>query len=240
MLQFPKIQTLNRKKALTTPKTIITTLTITPTPLSLTRKTTEARSNATAEWIRSHTGRIRRYRTPKGSKMRKALSRTRKGLAGRFYQLLSGHAATAEHLSRVGQAQSDLCWWCGSGERQSRHHLFVRCQRWGPEIRRLWQRVRLDYGWGGAPSVRRLFGDERAVPAILEFLEGARVGEMPGQILMTGGLQLYKFLPTHYQHRRKPLTACLRSLLACIAALDILLLKVDSMSVGHCSFTPAG
>ena len=25
--------------------------------------------------------------------------------------------ATAEHLARVGQAPSDQCWWCGSGER---------------------------------------------------------------------------------------------------------------------------
>lgn len=48
-----------------------------------------------------------------------------------FYQLLSGHAATAEHLVRVGQAASDKCWWCGSRERQLRRHLFIRCQRWG-------------------------------------------------------------------------------------------------------------
>ena len=44
-------------------------------------------------------------------------------------------------------------------------------------------------------------------------------------------LQLHKFLPIHYQHRSKPLTAYSRSLLACIVVLDILLLKVDSMSV---------
>ena len=34
------------------------------------------------------------------------------------------------------------------------------------------------------------FRDERAVPAILEFLEGARVGEMLGRILLTGGPDL--------------------------------------------------
>ena len=83
--------------------------------------------------------------SPKGGKLRKALARTGEELARRFYQLLSGHAATAEHLMRVGQAQSNLCWWCGRGERQSRYRLFVRCQRWGPEIRRLWQRIRLDW-----------------------------------------------------------------------------------------------
>ena len=41
-----------------------------------------------------------------------------------------------------------------------------------------------------APSVRRLFGDERAVPAILEFLKDTRVGKMPGRILMAGGPDL--------------------------------------------------
>ena len=103
----------------------------------LTRVTTEARSETTTEWIRSHVGRRQRYRpTPKGGKLRKALARTRKELTGCFYQLLSGHAAVAEHLVRVGQAQSDRCWWCGSGERQTRFHLLIRCRRWELEIKR--------------------------------------------------------------------------------------------------------
>ena len=156
----------------------------------LTRVTTEARSTATAEWIRTCSGRRRRYRPPRGGKMRKDLNRTRKELAGRFYQLLSGHAATAEHLRRVGQAESDTCFWCGSGERQTRHHLFVKCRRWTPEIRKLWQKVRVETGWGGAPSIRKLFGDERNVKAILEFLEGTKVGKMPGRVPPAGGPDL--------------------------------------------------
>ena len=76
----------------------------------LTRKTTEARSVAAAEWIRNHTSRRRRYRAPKGGRMRKALNRTRKELASRFYQLLSGHSAVAEHLTRANQAPYDRCW----------------------------------------------------------------------------------------------------------------------------------
>ena len=122
--------------------------------------------------------------------MRKALNRTRKELASRFYQLLSGHAAVAEHLVRVGQAPGDKCWFCGTGERQTRFHLFVKCRRWEPEIRRLWQRIRAECGRGGAPSVRWLFGDERNVPAILDFLRETRVGKMPGRILLAGGLDL--------------------------------------------------
>ena len=122
--------------------------------------------------------------------MRKDLNRTRKDLASRFYQMLSGHAATAEHLRRVGQTESDTCFWCGTGERQTRYHLFVRCRRRTPEIRRLWQRVRAETGWEGVPSIRRLFGDERNVKAILGFLEGTKVGNMPGQVLLAGGPDL--------------------------------------------------
>ena len=161
-----------------------------PTLSHLTRLTTEARSRATDEWIRSRLGRRRRYHPPKGGKLRKELAKTRKEVAGRFYQLLSGHAATAEHLRRVGQAATDRCWWRGSGERQTRYHLFVKCMRWSPEIRRLWQRVGVDCGRTRAPAVRHLFNDARATPAVLEFLEDTRVGRMPGQILIAGGPDL--------------------------------------------------
>ena len=54
----------------------------------------------------------------------------------------------------------------------------------------MWQRIRLYCGWGGAPSTRRLFRDERAVPTILEFLEDTGVGKMPGRILLAGGPDL--------------------------------------------------
>ena len=74
-------------------------------------------------------------------------------------------------------------------EVQTRFHLFARCRRWGPEIRRLWQRVQRDCELGGprAPSVHRLFGDARATPAVLEFLEDTRVGRMPGRVIFAGG-----------------------------------------------------
>ena len=158
----------------------------------LTRKTTEARSETTSEWVRSHVRRRRRYRSPRGGKLQKALARTRKEVAGRLYQLLPGRAAVADHLVRVGQAPCDRCRWCRSGEKQTRSHLFVKCRRWEPEIRRLWRRVELDCGWGGAraPLVRHLFRDERAVPAILEFLEDTRVVKMLGRILLAGGPDL--------------------------------------------------
>ena len=42
--------------------------------------------------------------------MRKELGKYPKEIAGRFYHLLSGHATAAEHLVRVGQAESSACF----------------------------------------------------------------------------------------------------------------------------------
>ena len=119
--------------------------------------------------------------------MRKGLAKIKKELASRYFQLLSGHAATGEHLTRIGQVNSLHCWWCGTGEKQTRYHLFVKCRRWKLEITRMWKRIRLDCGWGGAPSIRRLFRDEKGVPAVLEFLRDTRVGKMPSQVQLAGG-----------------------------------------------------
>lgn len=156
----------------------------------LNRKVTEARSKATSNWIREHSGQRRRYRPPTGGKVRKALARERKEVARRFYQLLSGHAATGEHLLRINQIEKDECFWCGSGERQTRFHLFVRRRRWGLEVRNLWRRIKLESGWGGAPSIHRLFGDERNTPAVLKFPRKTKVGKMPSRFLLAGGPDL--------------------------------------------------
>ena len=73
---------------------------------------------------------------------------------------------------------------------EHRHHLLIKCRQWTPEIKRMWQRVRAESGWGGAPSIHRLFGDERNVKAILEFLEETRVEGVPGRVLLAGGPDL--------------------------------------------------
>ena len=148
----------------------------------LTRVSMARRALDTGQWIRDHVERRHRYRPSPGGKMRGELGRVRKELAGHFYQLLSGHAATAPHLRRFGQPPSDECWWCRSGERQTRYHLFVRCRRWTPEIRRLWQDIERGCG-PRAPSVRFLFRDTRATPAVLDFLRNTGVGRMPGLAL---------------------------------------------------------
>ena len=49
----------------------------------------------------------------------------------------------------------------------------------------MWQRVEKDCEWESprVPSVRLLFRDERATPALLEFLADTRVGRKPGLAL---------------------------------------------------------
>ena len=53
-------------------------------------------------------------------------------------------------------------------------------------------RVKADCEWGGlrAPSVRTLFNDPRAIPAVLEFLEDTKVGQMPSEVLLRGGMEI--------------------------------------------------
>ena len=53
-------------------------------------------------------------------------------------------------------------------------------------------RVKADCEWKGphASSVRTLFNDPRAIPAVLEFLEDTKVGRMPSQVLLGGGIEM--------------------------------------------------
>ena len=145
----------------------------------MTRVATEARSRETADWIREHVRPERKYRPPPGRGLRPQLRRVRKTLAGRYYQLLSGHAATGTHRLQFGMTDTSECWWCTSGEPQSRHHLFARCRAWAPQARRMWKEVGEALGWRRprAPSVRFLW-DGRSTEAVLKFLRSTRVGSI--------------------------------------------------------------
>ena len=148
----------------------------------LSRRATERRTEDTSRWIREHVRPERRYVPPGGPGFRRrTMRRVRKSTAQRYYQLLSGHAATGSFLhSRMTGPQrleTDECWWCSSGRRQTRHHLFTECRAWRPQIRALWRRLGKDCGWDHprAPALRWLWKDD-AVGAVLEFLENTRVG----------------------------------------------------------------
>ena len=74
-------------------------------------------------------------------RIRRELRKARKGVASRFFQLLSGHAMIAPFLKEKWKwTDSDRCWWCGGG-RQSRDHLFKECTTWKKEIAELWEEV---------------------------------------------------------------------------------------------------
>ena len=49
-----------------------------------------------------------------------------------------------------------------------------------------------ELGGPRAPSIRRFFGDERAILAVLEFLEDARVGRMPSRVFLARGPDVEK------------------------------------------------
>ena len=120
----------------------------------------------------------RRHRPPAGRGFRRLqLRRVRETLAGRYYQLLSGHAATGTHRLRFRVTDTSEYRWCASGEPQSRHHLFNRCPAWAPQARKMWQAKRRQREWKRprTPSVK-LLRDGWATGVVLEFLRLTRVG----------------------------------------------------------------
>ena len=88
----------------------------------LSRRATERRSEDTSRWIREHVGPERRYVPPGGPGFRRrAMRRVRKSVAQRYYQLLSGHAATGsflrDRMTGPQRLETDECWWCNCGKR---------------------------------------------------------------------------------------------------------------------------
>ena len=125
----------------------------------------------------THTSSVNRgYWKVGGTLVRKR--RTPKHIAGRYYQLLSGHAAIGPYLKdKIRKIDDDRCWWCGGGKKQTRHHLFTECRAWAPQIRKLWRDIGKAQGWRHpkAPSVRWLWR-EKSTEAVLDFLGSTRVG----------------------------------------------------------------
>ena len=76
----------------------------------MTRVAAETRSQQAAEWISRPVKPERRYRPPSRRSLRQPqLRRVRKTLAGRYYQLLSGHAATRTRRLRFGMTDMSEC-----------------------------------------------------------------------------------------------------------------------------------
>src|SRR3977135_3008514 len=148
------------------------------------RRTTEARTTHTAEWIGERTRQRRAYIPQPGRGMRAALRGERKALASRYYQLLTGHAITAPYMcEKLKKIESSQSWWCDSGARQTRHHLFCECRAFRPQIVKLWKAVGEALGWKRwrrkRMNIADLFYREETTEAVLEFLRTTGVGMYP-------------------------------------------------------------
>jgi hypothetical protein len=85
------------------------------------------------------------------------------------------------HLKRIKKKESDTCWWCDSGRRQTSGHLFRRCRAWRPkllDLKKMVERLKgKRRGRGTRLNVVSLFQDERLTKDILEFLERTDIGK---------------------------------------------------------------
>jgi hypothetical protein len=144
------------------------------------RLATETQSRITKEQIQTKLSKSQSYRPKKKWGIRKALQKIPKRKAAVFLQLASGHALIGTHLTRIKKKESDICWWCDSGRKQTRGHLFGRCRAWRRELLDLKKKVeRLKgkrRGRGARLKVVSLFQDERLTDAVLEFLEQTEIG----------------------------------------------------------------
>ena len=57
------------------------------------------------------------------------------------------HILENRHLAKIVKTDTSECWQCASGEPQSRHHLFTRCQAWVPQARKMWKGIRKACEW---------------------------------------------------------------------------------------------
>jgi len=114
----------------------------------LRRKITERTRQEVKERIDLRIGKRQEYLPPRKPGLRGHLQRERKAVAARFYQLLTGHALVAPFMNdKLKKIDSDQCWWCESGRRQTREHLFKECSAWKTQINNLWRQARRKLGW---------------------------------------------------------------------------------------------
>jgi hypothetical protein len=117
---------------------------------------------------------------PKELRLSKIVDRSAKRLAGRFYQLNTGHCLTGQYLQWTKSRSAAKCEWCFY-KTQTREHLLKNCPRWEPQQKILWAEVRKATGGGrNRFKIRDLFGEERCTRPILDFLRSTEVGRRTG------------------------------------------------------------
>ena len=107
-------------------------------PCPSSKKNQEAKTKSTRDWIRRHVRAERRHCHPKGGKIRRTSRRRTRELPADT----SSSSLVGPYLAEITKTiRPDKCWWCNSGERQSRHRLFVKCRAREAQIKESWRRV---------------------------------------------------------------------------------------------------
>jgi hypothetical protein len=151
-----------------------------------TRRTSEARAAAKAQWEADKCSKHCGYRLKGKAGSKRPIPMTSvKSLAARFYRLKSGHALVGTYLKRFGHRDDDKCWWCGGGGKaiQTREHLFRHCNRWKDQQRTPRKAVGKATGWRAGRcrhvQISELFSMEKCDKAVLDFLATTEVGKFP-------------------------------------------------------------
>ena len=127
----------------------------------LRRQLTEEKSSQLRAWYEQKTkereSRKSGFYVPSlKAEMDPLLGNTKKSYASRFYQLKTGHGAIGTFLSRIGEAETSECWWCGAAE-QSVMHLYAKCRKWRAERQALRKNLRkAGIQWQRRPEKRWL------------------------------------------------------------------------------------
>jgi hypothetical protein len=149
-----------------------------PPPRSLAniaREISERKWSEARQWAERRIT-AKKYKMPVDQRPDRAVAGCPKRLAGRYYQLKTGHCLTGQYLKWTKNRGSAKCGWCPC-ERQTREHLFKNCPRWKLQQKTLWAEVRRDTGRGkNRCKIRDLLADERCTRAVLGFLRTTKVG----------------------------------------------------------------
>ena len=166
----------------------------TTTLAHINRLVTERCNQVTREWIQDKVAESSVYKLKRKLGMRDAFNpKAKKKTGGKttpktkkdtsvFFQMASGHALIGTHLKRVKAEQHDWCGWCGKRERQSRGHLFGKCEKFEEEyhylveaankIRVNTKKKQLRRSW----RAHRFFEEEGYEDAVISYLKSTGIG----------------------------------------------------------------
>ena len=156
---------------------------------SVNRAAREKQSAVDRRWLQENLATAHQYRLHKRRRMRPEVKSWGRKDTGVLMQIASGHALIRTYQMRIGKEETDECRWCESGERESRGHLFSRCERFTRDRRTLYSRLRADCKLRGRINwpVWKMLQEEKATGAVMAFLKDTTIGyNLPSGTLWPG------------------------------------------------------